>query len=82
MIIERKTPWMQPFGDVAIGTVFGDLCEGNISSTYLKMQPVIMSRGGQADTICNAVDIETGEQAFFGNEENVIPFVNAKVILE
>lgn len=82
MIIETKKPLFGRFGDFTPGTVIADHADGRVTDVYMKMQAVIMSTGGQANTICNAVNMETGEWAFFDDDERVIPYINAKIILE
>ena len=81
MIIEKKNPLFGRFGDFVPGTVFIERYEGCVD-VYIKMQAVIISKGGQADTLCNAVNLETGEWAFFNDSEEVTPYINAKVVLE
>ena len=82
MIIEKKNPLFGRFGDFASGTVFSDFYDGNVQEVYMKMQAVIISRDGHADTICNVVNIETGEWTFINDDENIVPHINAKVVLE
>lgn len=81
MIIEKKNPLFGRFEDFVPGTVFIERYEGCVD-VYIKMQAVIISKGGQADTLCNAVNLETGEWAFFNDSEEVTPYINAKVVLE
>lgn len=82
MIIEKKKPLFGRFGDFTPGTVFGDYYDGDVKEIYMKMQGVIISKDGHADTICNAVDVETGEWTFFNDDENIIPYTSARIILE
>jgi hypothetical protein len=77
MIIEKKNPVFGRFGDLTPGTVFGDYYDGNVHEIYMKMQAVIIS-----EPISNAVDIETGEWTFFGDNENIVPYTSARIILE
>lgn len=81
MIIEKKQPLFGRFGDFTPGTVFIEHYGGH-ADVYIKMQAVIVNRDGQADVFCNAVNLETGEWAFFGDSEEVDPCINAKVVLE
>ena len=81
MIIEKKKPLFGRFGDFTPGTVFIERYKGCVD-VYIKMQAVIISKGGQADTFCNAVNLETGEWAFFNDNKEVTPYINAKVVLE
>lgn len=82
MIIDKKKPLFGRFGDFVPGTVFGDYYDGDVHETYMKMQAVIISRDGLADPITNAVNIETGEWAFFGDDESIVPYTNARITLE
>lgn len=81
MIIEKKNPLFGRFGDFVPGTVFIERYEGCVD-VYIKMQAVIISKDGHADTFCNAVNLETGEWAWFDDSEEVTPYINAKVVLE
>ena len=81
MIIEKKNPLFGRFGDFVPGTVFIERYEGCVD-VYIKMQAVIINTDGQADTFCNAVNLETGEWAYFDDSEEVTPYINAKVVLE
>lgn len=82
MIIEKKNPLFGRFGDFASGTVFCDYYEGDVRETYMKMQEVRVCNDGHSQVICNAVNIESGEWTFFGDDESIVPYVNAKVVLE
>lgn len=81
MIIEKKKPLFSRFGDLVPGTVLTETYPGR-TDAYIKMQAVIIERNGQADTLCNAVNLETGEWAFFDDSEDVVPYINAKIVLE
>lgn len=82
MIIERKKPLFGRFGDFVPGTVFGDYYDGDVQEVYMKMQGVILCNDGHSQVVCNAVNIETGEWTFFDNDEEIIPYINAKITLE
>lgn len=81
MIIEKKEQLLGRFGDFTPGTVFCDFYGGRIQDTYMKMQAVIVGKDGHENTFCNAVNLETGEWAYFDDSEEVIPYINAKVVL-
>lgn len=82
MIIKKKKPLFGRFGDFAPGTVLGDYYDGDTHETYMKIEPVTIAKDGYADTICNVVNIETGDWGFFNDFEPVVPYINAKVVLE
>ena len=82
MTIEKKNPMFGRFGDLVPGTVFGDYYDGNVHEIYIKMQAIIVNRDVLSEPISNAVDIETGEWTFFGDNENVVPYISARIILE
>ena len=81
MIIERKKPLFGRFGDFVPGTVLAETYPGR-TDVYIKMQEVVIEQNGQAHTLCNAVNLKTGEWAFFDDCESVVPYINAKITLE
>lgn len=82
MIIERKNPLFGRFGDFVIGTVIGDPLNDRYQEIYMKMQDVRINKDGHSEVICNAVNIGTGEWAFFNDDEEVVPYINARITLE
>lgn len=82
MIIEKKKPLFGRFGDFTPGIVFCDYYEGDVRETYMKTMDVCICNDGRSQVICNAVNIESGEWTFFGDDESIVPYINARITLE
>lgn len=79
MIIEKNNSLFSYFNKVTVGTVFSTCCNGaSLNDIHMKIEAVITNSG----IICNEVNLETGEWGFFSEDEPVVSFINAKVVLE